>query len=262
MKKLMTFAAAAAMTVVGNAASLLPGACVDCGGGSLAPTDCDTIVFKVTGSGKAVTDKGEYKTVASLKIKKGALALEGTVCTDTGACCYDSGFFFATIKVGKKTFEVGTPVDVKVWSLFGKKLAASQNYLNSIKPGKSVCLESALFVMAPEDSEAWDGEVDFEDGDPFAFWASSFGKVDMKVTKDGKDGYCNKQKGCDPVYTPKKYAGWFVGWYPCVGPEDCFRCECDAVDIFGGTWKAVYQKKITTVSGAQGLAGTSFEIAD
>ena len=100
MKKLMTFAAAAAMTVVGNAASLLPGACVDCGGGALAPTDCDTIVFKVTGSGKAVTDKGEYKTVASLKIKKGALALEGTVCTDTGACCYDTGYFFATVKVG------------------------------------------------------------------------------------------------------------------------------------------------------------------
>ena len=26
----------------------------------------------------------------------------------------------------------------------------------------------------------------------------------------------------------------------------CFNCDCGAYDIFGGTWKAVYQPKATT----------------
>lgn len=274
MKKLMTFAAVAAMTVVASAVDTdygdglsnvevlrTPGltstVCPDCGAGVGAATDCKAVVFKVTGSGKAVTasSKGSYKTVTSLKIKKGALALEGTYCGGNNTCCYDNGYFFATIKVGKKVFKVGTPVDVKVWSLFGKNLEKARYYGTEIKKGKNVCLESALFVMAPEDSEAWEG-VEFEDGEPFAFWASSFGKVDFKVsTKDAS--YCVNGE-CAAIYTPKKYNGWFVGWYPCVVDENCFRCGCEAVDVFGGTWKAAYQKSLKTISAAQGLAGTSF----
>lgn len=259
MKKLMTIAAVAAMTVVANAAPVFkPTICENCGGGT-KDGDCDTVVFKVTGSGKAVTDKGSYKTVASLKIKKGALALLGTVCAyqDTERCCYDEGYFFATVKVGKKVFEVGAPVAVKVWSVFGKNLAKSRNFGTQIKKGKSVCLESALFVYA-EETGVFDGV--FDEDATFAFWASAFGKVDCKVSKaSSSKGYCEEGKECEAIFTPKKYAGWFVGWYPCVGPEDCFRCDCEDTDIFGGTWKASYQKKLTSVSGAQGLAGTSFE---
>lgn len=267
MKKLMTFAAVAAMTYAGSA--LVPGVCENCGVDPDSPNgDCPTAVFKVTGSGKAVLAKDGYKTVASLKIKKGGLALLAgdAECSATGECCYQDGYFFATIKVGKSVFEVGTPVNLNEWSVFGKKYDKARNYLDSIKPGKSVCLDSALFVSTDEvrDSAVWEGPIDWDDEDTqvFSFWASAFGKVDMKVTKDGKGGYCNKTKGCDPIYTPKKYSGWFVGWYPCVGQEGCFRCGCEGIDIFGGTWKASFQAKKKTVSAAQALAGTSFALED
>jgi len=254
MKKLMIVAAAAAMTFVGTAA-LKPAECPDCGT-TVDPSDCDTIVFKVTGSGKCVIDKGDYKTVGSLKIKKGALALEGEICETTGYCCYDEGTFFATIKAGKKTFGMAVPVELGVWSVFGKSLEKSRNYLTSIKPGKKVTLESALYLVGAEVEVDEDGDVDLGE---FALVAAAFGKVDMKVTalKKGSTAYCEKgsDSGCDPVYTPKTYNGWFVGTYPCVGEEDCFLCDCTDTDIFGGTWKAVYQSKVTTTAGAMRLAG-------
>ena len=37
-------------------------------------------------------------------------------------------------------------------------------------------------------------------------------------------------------------------------------CDCPDLDVFGGTWKAVFQKKVTTVSGAMNLAGVKFYI--
>ncbi len=255
MKKLMIVAAAAAMTFVGNAL-LLPQDCPECGATTPGEQDCDTVVFKVTGSGKAVADKGDYKTVETLKIKKGALALEGSLCAETGACCYEGGNFYATIKVGKKTFGLAAPVELGVWSVFGKDLEKSRNYMTSIKPGKKVTLDSALFVTSSEAVVDEDSDVNL---DEFAFWASAFGKVEMKVTanKKGSTAYCEKapDEGCDPVYTPKTYNGWFVGTYPCVGEEDCFLCDCTDTDVFGGTWKAVYQSKYTTDAAAAKLAG-------
>ena len=56
--------------------------------------------------------------------------------------------------------------------------------------------------------------------------------------------------------------GWFVGIYPCVNEENCFMCDCPDTDIFGGTWKAVYQKKVTTDAGAQKIAGVKFASDD
>lgn len=253
MKKLMIAAAAAAMTFVGNA-GLMPARCDDCG--AVDPDqECETIVFKVSGSGKAVVDKGAYKEVGSLKIKKGALALDGQLCEATGACCYDAGYFYATIKAGKKTFAMAAPVELLVWSVFGKNLDKTRSYLTQIKPGKKVTLNSALFVVGSE-AEVDDDDIDLSE---FAFYAAAFGKVEMKVTKikDGKSGYCEKgdPSGCDPIYTPKTYTGWFVGTYPCVNEEDCFLCDCTDTDIFGGTWKAVYQSKYTTQAEAMALAG-------
>ena len=185
------------------------------------------------------------------------LALEGTYCALTDTCCYDSGWFFATIKAGKKTFRIAAPVQIKVWSLFGKNLEKSRSFASTVKKGKSICLESALYVM-DEDGAFWDGDTDVDADGDFAFYASAFGKVNMKVSKgSGGSSYCSETKGCTPIYTPKSYKGWFVGYYPCVGPEDCFRCDCEDTDVFGGTWKAKYQAKKTTIGAAAGLAGVS-----
>ena len=230
-----------------------PVVCTNCGGSNIETGACATVVFKVTGSGKAVVDKGSYKTVEKLKIKKGALALEGSACANEASnwkefCCYDGGYFYATIKAGKKTFAIAAPITVGVWSVFGKNLEKARNYLSMIKKGKSVCLDSALFVYAEETE--WAGDVDLEE---FAFWASAFGKMDMKVTNEkGDTKYCDREN----------YTGWFVGTYPCVNMEDCFMCECPDTDVFGGTWKAVYQKKIRTFAGAMSLAGVSISDDD
>lgn len=255
MKKFMIATAAAAMTVAASAA-LNPVICENCGASGSENGPCETVVFKVTGSGKAVVNNGDYKKVEKLKIKKGALALEGTICESTGACCYDGGYFYATIKAGKKTFALASPVELVVWSVFGKNLEKARNWETSIKPGKSVCLDSALFVTS-EEAVYEESEVDLSE---FAFWASAFGKVDMKVTSmKTKNAYCVKSEtGCDPIFTPKSYSGWFVGIYPCVNEENCFMCDCPDTDVFGGTWKAVYQKKVTTDAGAQKIAGVSF----
>ena len=118
----------------------------------------------------------------------------------------------------------------------------------------------ALYVEAADDNAFWAGDVDLEDAGIFKFYASAFGKVDMKVSNGKSDGYCDETKGCDAIYTPKSYSGWFVGYYDCVGVEDCFRCECEAIDVFGGTWKPKFQKKYSTLSGAAGLAGVSAKL--
>ena len=306
MKKLMIAAAVAAIGLVGSAADGLVAStssslvlktteCINCGysagGGDLG---CPTVVFKVTGSGKAALDKGSYKTVGSIKIKKGALAIVGDYCNDDSRCCYERGIFFAKIKAGKKTFDLMSPINVKVWSIFGKNLEKARNWETRIKPGKSVCLDSALFVTTPWQADCvfedyadtpalvaldWDGDVELAavaegeddwdwsdiaaDNKPqFAFWASAFGKVDWKVTpiKESKK-YCKESSsGCDPIVTPKNYSGWFVGTYLCVNAENCFMCSCPDLDVFGGTWKAAYQKKVTSIGGAMNLAGVKFAL--
>jgi hypothetical protein len=218
----------------------------------------------VTGSGKAAVSKGAYKATSSIKIKKGALALEGTYCKLTETCCYESGWFFATIKAGKKTFQLATPVSVDVWSLFGKNLAKSREFGSNIKKGKSVCLDSALFITSEDSAESWAGDIDLNNGDTFQFWASAFGKVDMAVSNGKNGAYCDEVKGCEAIYTPKSYSGWFVGWHQCIVDEDCFRCDCLALDVFGGTWKAKFNKKASnkSLSGARGLAGVSAGIIE
>jgi len=254
MKKLMIVAAAAAMTLASEAA-LKPLPCENCGAAS---GDCDVIVFKVTGSGKAVVTKGDYKEVGKLKIKKGALALVGSICADTGVCCYEEGEFFATIKAGKTTFKLGSVVEPGVWSVFGKNLDKLR--AGDVKAGKSYKLDSALFVAAAEGDTVIDGEADVEE-DSIEYYASAFGTVGVKISK-GSSGTCNPVAPCDPTYTPKSYSGWFVGKYACIGDEDCFLCSCADTDVFGGTWKATYTSSKKTLSGAQALAGVAFDDED
>ncbi len=230
----MIVAAAAAMTLVGEAGSLKPQACVNCGTG---PSDCE-VVFKVTGSGKAVVSKTEYKEVGTLKISKGVLALTGTLCADTGVCCFDSGLLEAVIKAGKKKFEIESAVTPDVWSVFGKNLDKIRS--GDVKPGKSYKLDSALFISSGAgDTIVVDGDTVVEE-DSVEFYASAFGKVNVKIAK-GTSGTCNPKAPCDPEYTPKSYSGWFVGKYACLGDEDCFLCDCADTDVFGGTWKASFK---------------------
>ena len=226
-------AAAAAMTLVGEAGSLKPIPCADCGE---RISDC-MVTFKVTGSGKAVVTKADYKEVGTLKIKKGVLALTGTLCEDTGICCFDAGVLEATIKAGKKTFEIASEVTPDVWSVFGKSLDTIR--MGDVKPGKSYKLDSALFISSVGGTVIVDGDADVEE-DSIEYYASAFGKVNVKIDK-GTKGTCNPTLPCDPIYTPKSYSGWFVGKYACIGEEDCFLCDCADTDVFGGTWKAVYK---------------------
>ena len=243
----MIVAAAAAMTLVGEA-KLKPTECTECG----AASGCDVVVFKVTGSGKAVVVKDDYKAVGSLKIKKGALALVGDYCELDGLCCYDGGWFYATLKANKKTFKLASEIGLGVWSVFGKNLDKIRS--NDVKEGKSYKLDSALFIES-QGNDYIDGDADV---DQLYFAASAFGTVNVKISKAGGSS-CNPTAGCDPTYIPKSYSGWFVGKYACVGEEDCFLCTCTDTDVFGGTWKASYKASAKTEAAAARLAGVSID---
>ena len=234
MKKLMIVAATAAMAFASEAGALKPVACPTCGTG---PGDCE-VVFKVTGSGKAVVTKDDYKEVGTLKIKKGSLALVGDLCELTGVCCFNSGVLVATVKAGKKTFAVESLVTPDVWSVFGKNLDKIRT--GDVKAGKTYKLDSALFISsAAGDTIITDGDADVDESS-IEYYASAFGTVNVKISK-GTSGTCNPTAPCDPTYTPKTYNGWFVGKYACIGDEDCFLCDCADTDVFGGTWKASFQ---------------------
>lgn len=257
MKKLMIVAAVAAMSFASNAGLALT-ECPSCGV-SEPQAECDVIVFKVTGSGKTVANKKDYKSVQSLKIKKGAIALVGSYCATTGDCCYDSGIFYATIKAGKSEFKMATEIVPTVWSVFGKDYDAVNT--KNAKVGKKYKLESALCIESEGESIIIGDSDGIED---ITFAASGFGQVIAEFPKAGKSSkngsVCGKSTTlnvCDPVVTPKKYKGWFVGKMACLGPEGCFLCDCADTDAFGGTWKASYQEKATSLSDARKIADVS-----
>lgn len=266
MKRLMIVAAAAAMSFAAKADVKWEN-CPDCAVGSDIAAECDYEVFKVTGSGKAVvlSKKGDYKEVGSLKIKKGALALEGSDECGTGECCYDSGYLFAQVKAGSDKFDVAIPVEVKVWSAFGKKYddVKGSNWMNLSKK-KTVKLESALYISS--DTILAEGDIDTELGDlaEFTLDASAFGKVQFKVYSSKESStICGKNsEGCGYEIVFKNYKGWFVGTYTCVGEDACFTCAC-GLDAFGGTWKANYDKKSSgskSVQAALALAGVAIDL--
>lgn len=259
MKKLIVMIAAACAMFTSNAA-LTPTECINCGGGTEEVSECDTVVFKIKGSGKAVVTKDDYKAVKTIKISKGALALTGTFCEATGACCYDSGAFFATVKTGGRTIKIAQDITPAVWSVFGKNLNKVRT--GNVKKGKTYKLDSALFIES--DGDAYVDDVNVED---LQFAASAFGTVNVGISKGSKksSSYCAPAvecPECTPTYTPKTYSGWFVGKYACVGEEDCFLCDCADTDVFGGTWKATYTTKYTTMSQASSYAGVNVDDED
>lgn len=238
MKKLMFVAAAAAM--IGSAEALVVNTACNPGAG-----ECD-LVFKVTASGKAaapvVTSKTEYKTAQSLKIKKGALvALNGN------CGCVDDLAFYAPFVIGKNTINVFVATASAggggqwKFSIFGKDLEAAMA-LN--KEGASKTVESDL-GFAGGVTLGDNVIIDYLDGNGpvnptvFDIAMASFGKLKVQISK-AKAG-CVPVPGCTPIYTPKSYSGWFAGaWDELSFDAECFACTCDAVDLFGGTWKANY----------------------
>lgn len=277
MNKLMIVAVAAAMTVMQAAA--IDVAPINCNVETPeTPAQCDYMVFKVTGSGKTVQAKKTYKTVTSLKVKKGALLMKpSTTCCNTqdGAevCCYDTANLYATVKVGKETYKIAlSDLNVIKWSVFGKDFEKAYNWKTQLKQGKKATLESDLFLSTAA------GVVDKDTFDPawvdgleeeIALAASAFGKFQVKVnkanTKVSGTSYCQvttNSTACAAVWTPKSYSGWFVGLRNGLeGDQACFNCDCIDAEIFGGTWKASYQaKKLTNVSAQQlGFGETYFD---
>ena len=255
MKKLMIAAASAALVTAANAATLTP---IDCLGGEDAST-CDIQVFKVTGSGKTVQDvnDGAYKAVKTLKISKGALAFYyDEACAAEGACCYTEADLFATVKVGKTTVKAYVPgLEIGKWSIFGKNFEAKvRDYLHDMKKGSSVKVESDLYLSGADlDFIGSEGEYD-----TISLYASAFGQMTATLSKgkQGSDKYCDPEDDpeCVLSFTPGTYSGWFVGTRELISDGWCFNCACGEYDIFGGTWKAVFQKKYTTVEGAQKVA--------
>lgn len=259
MKKLMVAAAAAAMAAGVYAAGFQP---IDCTP-EIADGVCPPMTFKLTASGKAVQDvNGAYKTVKTLKISKGALVMlpDETMAEDCDICCYATATILATVKIGSATHYVEIPdVAVTKWSIFGKDLEKVANFLTEMKKGSTKTVESDLYL------EADDNDVIFASDDDslvstVTFRAAAFGKMNAKNLKAGSvsDSYCVKptQKECVLEFTPKSYSGWFAGNYDvCVNDDQlCFNCDCGEYDIFGGTWKAVYQAKATTIEAIYKLA--------
>ena len=258
MKKLMIVAAAAAMSAVASAASFSP---IDCTEGGTTEV-CPVMTFKLTGSGKTVQNKGEYKSVQKLTIKKGALVLvpDADMAENCDICCYATGDIYATVKVGSKTSYIQIPeVPVSKWSIFGKNLEKVANFLTMMKKGSSLKVESDLYLNADDLDLLVDDNTE-TDVSAVTFRAAAFGEMVAKNLKAGKtsDNYCVKpeQKECVLEFTPKSYSGWFAGNYDvCVNDDQlCFNCECGEYDIFGGTWKAVYQAKVQTAAQIAKLA--------
>ena len=258
MKKLMIAAAAAALVSAVNAATLTP---IDCD-----PVDpvggCDIQVFKLTASGKTVQDietsSASYKAISNLKVSKGALAFfYDEACAEEGACCYTTANLYATLKNGKSTFKVAVAdLEIGKWSIFGKNFEAKvRDYLHDMKKGSSTKVESDLFISG-EDLEVLDAEEDAID--EISIWASAFGQMTAKNSKgkEGSDAYCDPEDvpECVLTFTPGTYNGWFVGTREIITDGWCFNCQCGEYDIFGGTWKAVFQAKAKTDADAQKVA--------
>ena len=238
MKKLMIVAAVAMSAVVAQAKIAL----TNCH--PVVSMDCPQIVFKVGASGKTVTvtDKDEYtyKSVASLKVTKGALVLFGTAAGD--GCCYDTYSLYLNAKIGKATKKIALlQGDLEKWSVFGKNLEAAMDAEKS----KKYSLESDLGIW-------WDDDADDYFGDELTglqFFATAFGKATYKFVA-GKDekGSCGVcvpgQDTWDIV--PGNYKGWFAGWFDLIEDGLCMNCQCSNNDIFGGTWTAKYNKSWST----------------
>lgn len=231
-------------------------------------SSCPVVAFKVTANGKiaAPAAAGDYKTATKLTIKKGALVVFPTKSgtnpyTGEDECCYDVYSLYLKVKVGKLG-EVPVGVfyeNIDSWSIFGKKY---NKVLDAVKSKKS-SVESEIGLSYANINSPYGAGLasnaagnDTVSSDPlgdgglgltdFAFIATAFGK--------GTYGYTykqNSQKDCNVCavtadyyeFTPGSYSGWFAGLVTDFGGDyGCLMCNCADIDVFGGTWKAKYDK--------------------
>jgi hypothetical protein len=275
MKKLMTIAAATALAAVAEAGIAVQG--INCNYTGTAAGICPEVVFKVTGSGKALDPFNKtYTTVSKLKVD-GYLVLFPNDDDGDGICCYPTYSLYITAKIGKYErgiiFAGAGTENVDAWTVFGKKLNAMEDYTDNGKSRKKKYkLESQLGVSANYTSaNQYSGGtilyVDDLTGNTIpgiAFFATSFGKATWK----NWSVYCDKctklRDGSE--FTPGNYSGWFAGVYDAQDPIDevCLTCTCTQLGLFGGTWKAKYQSKIKswkTAAANQFGAGVASKMA-
>lgn len=256
MKKLMIVAAVASACIA-NAAQKL----TDC---TVASGPCDSIVFKLTASGKVAADMDTYKSVKSLKVSKGYIVLNSESATD--ACCYDYVTLLAQVKVQKRTYKLAILDEANlVWTVFGKNLDKAMNDLDA---GKSTSLETELGFAAGNNFVGGAGTIaQFDDNadisSAFDMIATGFGTMKYGLSKSN-NSKCSPNTPCEPILTWKSYKGYFAGIFGEINSEAlCATCSCPAYDLFGGTWSASYQKKLkSTAAVAKAVFGASYEDAD
>lgn len=256
MKKLMIATAALAISAVAEAGIAVQATnCVYTANGG-----CPEVVFKVTGSGKALDPVSKaYTTVSKLKVD-GYLVLFPDDQDGDGVCCYPTYSLYITAKIGKnKTdliFAGAGAEEVDAWTVFGKKLEAVEGGVTD--KGKSKTkkykLESQLGISANYTTKngysagtlVYADDLTAANAAPaIAFFATAFGKATWKNSIT----YCDKctKTGDDSEVTPGNYSGWFAGVYESQGIDElCLTCQCSDMGLFGGTWKAKYQAKITS----------------
>jgi len=255
MKKLMIATAAVALAAVAQAGIVVTNCTPH------IDADCPALVFKVTANGKA-TDaySKDYTSVGKLKISKGALVMwpkDADNDTNTkGDCCYPMYSLYAEVKIGKETYNVLVPQTyIDSWTLFGKKQdEVYEAILGNMTKSKTYKLDSQLGIsidattVTGSDTIYDADDITWTDTFPVAFVATAFGKgtvkVNYKKTCDKCTATPSETKGYEIV--PGNYSGWFAGLFEGTNDDLCFVCECTNLNVFGGTWKATYDKKTTT----------------
>lgn len=258
MKKLMVIAAAATLAAVAEAGIVVNTNC------NPRAKGCPVVAFKVTASGKiaAPVEKKDnvYKTTSKLSIKKGALVLfpEQVVGGAADDCCYSAYSFYLQVKINKETYPVGVFYEaIDSWSIYGK------NYNKSLEAEKSkkYKVESELGLAYANTSSASTGMASPAAGNDtvvsggpladldlgladFAFIATAFGKGTYAYTFKESKSACSACTVTENYeFTPGNYSGWFAGLVSDFGGDyGCLMCMCADLDVFGGTWKAKYDK--------------------
>ena len=253
MKKLMVIAAAASLAAVAEAGIFVNTNCHP------RSATCPVAAYKVTANGKiaAAVEKKDnvYKTTSKLSIKKGALVLF-PVDMGGGDCCYETYSLYLQVKVNKETYPVGVFFEnIDSWSIYGK------DYDKAIEASKSkkFKVESELGLGYGANNSLFGSNIASQGGngdtvtgvgldedlglDDFAFIATAFGKGTYAYSYKEKSN-CNLCTITENYeFTPGNYSGWFAGLISDLGGDyGCLLCNCNDLDVFGGTWKAKFDK--------------------
>jgi hypothetical protein len=265
MKKLMIVTAAVALAAVAEAGIAVK--TINCTNPGSKP-GCDQVVFKVTGSGKALDPvTKDYLSVGKLKVN-GWLVMFPAEYVDpatqiaTGDCCYPTYSLYVSAKVGKNTtnliFAGADTEPIDAWSVFGAKLSDAETSIATLdekSKSKKFKLDSQLGISADyvggnaSGTLVYAEDIAANDGEPYVtFIATAFGKATWNTKFKAACQKCDKPSYEGYDLTFGTYSGWFAGFYLAQDglDEECLTCACTDLGLFGGTWKAKYQTKIST----------------